>query len=884
MDQLPTHFPTPARPHLSPSPAPSPPVRWPSPSSPLTDYLNDPWGALRAAGHAVVGWLAVWWPVAGPVLLLSAAAAVSSRWWWRRRRARLLAAGARVVAIQPPPEVDPAGAGVLWANLMGLLRPAWRRASAGQPHVAFEYVFDPEGMRIQLWVPGPVPPGLAERAVQAAWPGAHTTTRPATAPLNVPTDPDGPTNLDGPTDQDGQGRAQVLVAGAQLRLGRSEALPLRTDFDADPVRALLAAPAGLDAGQQAVVSVLARPVTGRRVRRARRAGRHLQAGRSTRRSGRLLDLLTDLLTPGPARRRGRTGTRAGTPVDPQAALEASAVNRAVVGKLSGPQYETLVRYAVTVAVPAGAAEDELSRTRDVLRGRAHAIASAFSVYAGPNAHRRTRLRRPLPRLASRRLDSGDLLSVSELAAVAHLPTDEMVPGLVRAGAQAVAPPPGTPAGGVQVKPLGVADAGPRRPVGLTVADARHHIQVAGVTGSGKTTLLAGLVLADAAAGRGSVVVDGSKGDLITDLLDRLPADAADRVVLFDAADPRPPCLNPLDGPPDVTVDNLVSVFSRVFAASWGPRTDDILRAACLTLTTTTARTASPANRKSAGDVATLLDLPTLLVDPDYRARLVAGVSDPVLRGFWSWYEQLSEAARAQYIAPLMNKLRALLLRPFVRNALAAGPSTVDLARVLDGGGVLLARLPKGVLGADTARLVGSLIVAATWQAATARAGTSQHRRRDASLVIDECQNFLHLPYPLEDMLAEARGYRLSIVLAHQHLAQLGGDLAEGISANARTKLIFAVSPEDARRLARHTHPRLGEHDLAHLGAFHAAARLVVDGAQAPAFTLATVPLGPPIPGRARQIRAAARAHTHPAATAGRRPAGRGRAADPRRTA
>jgi hypothetical protein len=426
-----------------------------------------------------------------------------------------------------------------------------------------------------------------------------------------------------------------------------------------------------------------------------------------------------------------------------------------------------------------------------------------------------------------------------------------------------------------VKPLGVADAGPRRPVGLAVADARHHMQVSGVTGSGKTTFLAGVVLADAAAGRGQVVIDGSKGDLINDLLDRLPADIAERVVLFDAADPRPPCLNPLDGPPDVAVDNLVSVFSRVFAASWGPRTDDILRAACLTLTTTTAGT---------GKTPTLLDLPNLLVDPDHRARLVAGVSDPVLRGFWTWYEQLSDPARAQYIAPLMNKLRALLLRPFVRNALAAGPSTVDLRKVLDGGGLLLARLPKGVLGADTARLVGSLIVAATWQATTARARTPQHQRADASLVIDECQNFLHLPYPLEDMLAEARGYRLSIVLAHQHLAQLGPDLAEGISANARSKVIFAVSPEDARRLARHTHPRLTEHDLAHLSAFHAAARLVVAGAQAPAFTLATTPLGPVVPGRARLIRATARAHTRPGTSDRRQQAGGGRAVDPRRAA
>ncbi|HVQ91260.1 MAG TPA: hypothetical protein VMU51_09490, partial [Mycobacteriales bacterium] len=375
LPDLPTHLTKPTQP-ATPSPSPS------VPSSPLTDYLRDPGAALRGIGHAVTAWVVAWGPVAAPALLVLAAAVVAGRRWWRRRRADRLADGARVVTVVPPPEVDAAGPAALWANLVGLLRPAWRRVTTGQPHLALEYVFDPDGMRIQLWVPGPVPPGLVERAVAAAWPGAHTTTTPATAPLPIPA---------------GE-QSRVLVAGGQLRLATSEALPLRTDFDADPVRALLAAPAGLDAGQQAVVQVLARPVTGRRIRRARRAGRHLQAGRPAHRTGRLLDLLTDLLTPGPSRSTRRT--TAATATDPQVALEASAVNRAVVGKLRGPQYETLIRYAVTATINPDAPREETRAVRDVLRGRAHALASAFSLYAGHNSYRRTRLRHPLPKIAS----------------------------------------------------------------------------------------------------------------------------------------------------------------------------------------------------------------------------------------------------------------------------------------------------------------------------------------------------------------------------------------------------------------------------------------------------------------------------------------------------
>jgi hypothetical protein len=313
-------------------------------------------------------------------------------------------------------------------------------------------------------------------------------------------------------------------------------------------------------------------------------------------------------------------------------------------------------------------------------------------------------------------------------------------------------------------------------------------------------------------------------------------------VLFDAhSRAQPPCLNPLDGADtDLTVDNLVSVFRRVYSAFWGPRTDDVMRAACLTLRTQPS-------------VTTLAQLPTLLADAAFRSRATAAITDPVLAGFWNWYDELTDAQRAQLIAPLMNKLRAFLLRPFVRDALTAGHSTVDLDAILDGG-ICLVRIPKGSLGEETTRLIGSLVVARTWQATTARARIPQSQRRDAHLVIDECHNFLNLPYPIEDMLAEARGFRLAVTLAHQHLGQLSRDLRDGISTNARNKIFFTASPEDARELARHTTPRLSDHDLAHLGAYHAAARLMLHGEQTEPFTMITSPLPPAIPGRAGQIR------------------------------
>jgi hypothetical protein len=175
------------------------------------------------------------------------------------------------------------------------------------------------------------------------------------------------------------------------------------------------------------------------------------------------------------------------------------------------------------------------------------------------------------------------------------------------------------------------------------------------------------------------------------------------------------------------------------------------------------------------------------------------------------------------------------------------------------GGICLVRVPKGILGEDTAQLLGSFVVAKVWQAATHRARLGQPARVDATLMVDECHNFLHLPRSFDDMLAEARGYRLSMVLAHQHLGQLPRELREAVSANARNKVFFSMSPEDARALSRHVAPELTEHDLSHLGAYQAACRLVVDGEEAPAFTIRTRPAPPATSGRADAVRKAARA-------------------------
>ena len=135
-----------------------------------------------------------------------------------------------------------------------------------------------------------------------------------------------------------------------------------------------------------------------------------------------------------------------------------------------------------------------------------------------------------------------------------------------------------------------------------------------------------------------------------------------------------------------------------------------------------------------------------------------------------------------------------------------------------------------------------------------RASLEEEERPDATLYVDETHNYLALPRSFEDLLAEARGYRLSLVLAHQHMGQLTKDVRDALAANARTKVVFTCSPEDALILERHFAPDLSAYDLSHLATFQSACRPCVRGGQGQAFTFRTEALPDGSKGRAEAVR------------------------------
>jgi len=361
------------------------------------------------------------------------------------------------------------------------------------------------------------------------------------------------------------------------------------------------------------------------------------------------------------------------------------------------------------------------------------------------------------------------------------------------------------------------------------------VHLLGSTGAGKTTALLNLAMADIEGGRGVAIID-PKGDLIRSIVERIPRAEWDRVVLIDPTSREQPVgLNAIacDAPDrrELVADQIVAIFKKLYQRSWGPRSDDVFRCSVLTLL----------HRPG----STICELPLMLLRPERFSELIESLGDPVVLGpFWQEYQAYSDGERLQRVGPVLNKLRAVLLRPTIRNIFGQSTSTVDLAECMDEGRIVLVSLSKGLLGEETSRLIGALLIARFWQAALARADRPEASRRDFVLYLDEFQNYVHLPNAFDEVLAEARGYHLGLVLANQHLGQLTTPTRDAIAANARTRLVFQCGQDDARTLAREFEPTLGERDLRDLARFEVAVRLCTDGRTGQPFRGRTRPEAP----------------------------------------
>jgi type IV secretory pathway TraG/TraD family ATPase VirD4 len=326
---------------------------------------------------------------------------------------------------------------------------------------------------------------------------------------------------------------------------------------------------------------------------------------------------------------------------------------------------------------------------------------------------------------------------------------------------------------------------------ISPKDSLEHTILLGPTGTGKSTGLLNLALADINAGRSVLLID-PKADLVNDILARIPESRKDDVVVIDPSDPSPVGFNPFAFKnyknPALIADAVLAVLKEIFADNWGIRSQDILSAALLTLVEV--------------EGSSLLWLPALLTDDTFRQKITSQVKDKIaLKPFWEHFESMKDSERRQEIAPVMNKMRQFLLRPGLRNILGQSDPKFNLTDLFYKRRIVLVPLNKGIIGAESARLLGSLIVGLTWTLALSRASIPPERRHTVSVFIDELQDYLSLPTDLSDALAQARGLGMGITMAHQYRDQLPQQIRSGVDANARNKIIFGLNSSDAKDIA-----------------------------------------------------------------------------------
>lgn len=368
-------------------------------------------------------------------------------------------------------------------------------------------------------------------------------------------------------------------------------------------------------------------------------------------------------------------------------------------------------------------------------------------------------------------------------------------------------------------------------VGIPPRDALFHTHLLGPTGSAKSTVMLNLIAADAAAGRGLLLLD-PKGDLARDVLAVVPASRHADVVVIDPTSPRPVGLNPLApgvANPELTADTLLATFESIFAASWGIRTADILTAAFLTL----ARTPG----------ANLIWLPALLTNPAFRRKVLKQAGkDPIgTDDFWNRYDAKKPELQANEIAPVLNKLRQFILRPSLRATLGQSSPQFDLAELFTKRRIVVVNLNKGVLGADAAKLLGSLLIGQLWSLILRRASLPNERRHVTPVYIDEAADFLAgIPGDLQDALAQSRSLGVPFTLANQYLQQFTPSMRAAVMANTRNKIVWGLGGTDAADIAK-TAPGLEAQDFMLLPTYHAYATLMQKGASTGWFSIGTAP-------------------------------------------
>ncbi len=369
-----------------------------------------------------------------------------------------------------------------------------------------------------------------------------------------------------------------------------------------------------------------------------------------------------------------------------------------------------------------------------------------------------------------------------------------------------------------------------RVFGIKQDDRRRHMYVIGKTGMGKTNLLENLAIQDIQKGHGIAFID-PHGDTAEKLIKAIPSHRINDVIYFNPADQDfPIAFNVMEKvDPEyrhLVASGLVGVFKKIWADSWGPRLEYILRNAILGLLEYPG--------------STLLGVTRILVDKSYRERVVEKITDPVVRSFWvDEFSKWDPRVLQEVISPIQNKVGQFLSSALIRNIVGQTVSSFDVRKIMDERKILIMNLSKGRLGEDNSALLGAMMITKIQLAAMGRVDIPEETRADFYLYVDEFQNFATESFA--NILSEARKYHLNLILANQYVTQIAEEVRDAIFGNAGSIISFRVGAMDAEFLEKEFEPVFMMNDIINLPKFQIYLKLMIDGIAGDAFSANVLP-------------------------------------------
>lgn len=361
--------------------------------------------------------------------------------------------------------------------------------------------------------------------------------------------------------------------------------------------------------------------------------------------------------------------------------------------------------------------------------------------------------------------------------------------------------------------------------GIKADDRRRHMYLIGKTGMGKSTVLENMIVDDIRAGYGVAVVD-PHGDLAEKIIEYIPSERVNDVVYFNPSDINYPiAFNVVEQVEPhlrhLVASGLIGVFQKLWADSWGPRLEYILRNAILAILDFPG--------------STLLGVVRMLSDKNYRKKVVANIKDPVVKAFWEKeFSGYADKFAAEAVSPIQNKVGQFLSSSLMRNIIGQVKSAIDIRDIMDSGKILIMNLSKGRIGEDNSALLGAMMITKIQLAAMSRVDVPEKERRDFYLYIDEFQNFSTDSFA--NILSEARKYRLNLILAHQYIEQLGDKVKAAVFGNVGTMVVFRVGAADAEELVKEFTPTFTEEDIVNLPKYEMYLKLMIDGIASSPFS------------------------------------------------